>query len=120
MVLWAGRPEPDVVGAAEDVPVKELVPGARVRRYTEQVDIRDDGLTTVLDVPVPCCDRQARVEHSTQERDTVVACPFCSLVYRLLLIDENDGGFAAELVVTDQVFVLARRRSRRARRKRAR
>lgn len=100
-------------GAAEDVPVSKLVPGVVVRRHTDTVATRDDGLSAVLDVAVPCCDRLARVERRVGEhREPVVACSFCSLVYDVELIDDNDGGFTANLTVTNQEFILTRRRTR--------
>lgn len=95
----------------ETVTLRELVPGVTVRRHTELVDTLDDGLVSVVDVAVPCCDRVARLTRRVGERPNVaVACPFCRVVYDAEVTDENDGGFACELTVVDQEYVLVRRR----------
>lgn len=93
----------DRYGSDEDVPRQALIPGVRVRRYTDSTS------SDSVDVSVPCCGRRARLPIQPT-RETVVACPFCSLVFRAVLIDENDGGYAAILTVSNQTFVLARRR----------
>lgn len=101
----------DYYVANDDVDRSDLTPGVIVRRYTDNVETRDDG-TVVLDLAVPCCGRLARVQRRLLRHDNiVVACGFCTLVYAATLIDENDGGFGAELEVTDQVYVRTRKRS---------
>ncbi|QWF85699.1 hypothetical protein [Amycolatopsis sp. CA-230715] len=96
---------PVIYGATEHVGRSRLVPGVRVRRYTE------DAPGGCLDVITPCCPRIARLRGDWRHGHHLVLCTKHALAYDVYLIDENDGGFGALFVVRDEQPVLARRRT---------
>lgn len=81
-----------------------LVPGAVVERWTEPIRGRgDDGWSKpkLVHVPTPCCGRIFRRVPTKGEYSPLAFCCSCSLVFRLWLIDDNDGGFTASFVVEE-------------------
>lgn len=76
---------PVIYGATEHVGRSRLVPGVRVRRYTE------DAPGGCLDVITPCCPRIARLRGDWRHGHHLVLCTKHALAYDVYLIDENDG-----------------------------
>ncbi|MFK0244561.1 hypothetical protein ACIQUM_07670 [Amycolatopsis azurea] len=97
--------KPTSYGATDDVTLNLLVPGVTVRRYTEAAS------GGALDVIAPCCGRIARLQGDWIHDAHLVLCLACAVTYDVRILDENDGGFAADFVVRDELPALVRRRA---------
>ncbi|GAA2798952.1 hypothetical protein [Saccharopolyspora taberi] len=93
--------------AGYPVDPNQLVPGTRIRRYT------DPAPRSQLDAEMPCCDRTARLPGDAVQDQHLVMCTPCGQLYEVEVIDELDGGYGAVFTVRPEHPVLARRRSTR-------
>lgn len=96
----AGEP-PKPIPPTADVSKDQLVPSARIHRYTELVRGR-------LVIVVPCCGRKARLKRFGHRTVHLILC-ICQTAYATELFDENDGGYAALLTVEEIEYVRTRR-----------
>ena len=91
-----------------DVTVREeaIKAGRVILRYTDRTSSND------VTVPLPCHERQHVVIADRNEPEQLALCRQCVTAYAVTLIDENDGGFLAELVVwPDDAVLLSRART---------
>jgi hypothetical protein len=97
----------------DDVDVAKLVEGVQIDRHTEAIGSRrDDPRPAFVNVPAPCCGRMFRKVATSYDYAPLAFCCLCQLVFRLELIDENDGGYLATFTVEEpgQVVVASHRR----------
>lgn len=111
--------DPPKFGPSDKVDVRRLVPGAVVRRWTEPIHARDEQDWTKpshVHVPAPCCGRLFRRVATEDAYELFALCCPCQRLYRLTVIDTNDGGFDAVLTVEPDIepLIVASHRKPRA------
>jgi len=85
--------EPQVYGPEARLPDLNTVPlDTSIWRYTDNTD------KGMVRAPMPCCPDFA-VTVDPEVREYIAACRSCGDVFKLLVIDEGDGGYAALFTV---------------------
>lgn len=103
--------DPPQFGPNDAVELRALVPGAVIRRWTEPAGRQDPDTwekPKKVHIPAPCCGRLFRDVPTSYANTTVpwAMCCVCQRLYRLEVIDADDGGFDAVFMVEPDIELL--------------